>query len=117
MLNLVNIIGRIVKDVELIDGTKPFIKFSLAINNQKNCCFVPCISFQNFDNIIKDGKKGNLVLISGYLSNHIRNEDGKNKNYLNVTVTNFMLLNSNYINKDDEKINEEVKFLEEREEF
>lgn len=70
-MNSVNIIGRLAKDVELIEEGGIRAKFTLAVNkpNSKEASFVDCITFgEKARNIKKYRKKGDRVGISGYIN-------------------------------------------------
>ncbi|WP_035185845.1 single-stranded DNA-binding protein [Alteribacter aurantiacus] len=88
MLNQVNLIGRIVKDPELVytkDGV-PLSRFSLAVKrsykNQSgnyDADFIPCTIFRNnAEKIAEHCGKGSMVAVSGRLQSKVyENSDNK----------------------------------------
>ena len=103
MLNNVNLIGRVTKDIEVrktING-KSIINFTLAINNGKDQAgkervqFINCQAWdKRADTIATWVKKGDLFSVSGELMNRDYNKDGVNHYSYIVNVSDFTLLGS-----------------------
>lgn len=97
MLNSVNLIGRVTKDIEVrkTQSNKSVIRFTLAIDRGKDreASFIECQAWEGrADTIAKYVQKGNIVHISGEIINNNYEKDGtKYYSYL-VLVNGFTLL-------------------------
>lgn len=96
-MNNVNIIGRVVNDLEAkltTNGTK-FCSFRIAVDagNDKTY-FFNCIAWkERCDNIIKYFHKGDKIGISGTLSSRNYEDDGKKRSIVEIIVNSFDFCN------------------------
>lgn len=97
MLNNINLIGRVTKDIELrkTQSNKSVIKFTLAIDEgkDKKAQFIECQAWEGTaDTIAKYVKKGDMFSVGGKLiNNNYENNGVKQYSYV-VLVNNFTLL-------------------------
>jgi len=104
-MNSVNLIGRIVADLELKEtNTGHLLKFSIAIQKpivNGGADFVPCAAFnKNAEIISKNLKKGDQVGLQGSLSSSsYTDKDGNKRNTLELNISKITFLN----NKDNKK--------------
>lgn len=73
-MNSVNIIGRLAKEIELIEEGSIRAKFTLAVNkpNSREVSFIDCITFgEKAKNIKKYRKKGDRVGVTGYINANV----------------------------------------------
>jgi single-strand DNA-binding protein len=97
MLNNVNLIGRITKDIEIrkTQSNKSVIRFTLAIDEGKDrtAQFIECQAWEGTaDTIAKYVHKGDMFNVSGKLINNNYESNGiKHYSYL-VLVNGFTLL-------------------------
>lgn len=104
-MNIVHLIGRLTKEVEVNATPKGTIvgKFSLAVQKDKeNADFINCVAFGKTAELLeKYVKKGNQVGLEGSIST--RNYEGKDgkKVYVTEVIVNkvHLLSNSNVSNK------------------
>lgn len=98
-MNIVHLIGRLTKEVEINSTPKGVLvgKFSVAIQRDKeNADFINCVAFGKTAELLeKYVKKGNQVGLEGSIST--RNYDGKDgkKVYVTEVVVNKVHLLSN----------------------
>ena len=74
MLNSVNLIGRITRDIECVsydkkDKNKVYANFCLAVQrDQENCDFIYCTAFGNTAKVLEEyTKKGSMIGVEGRL--------------------------------------------------
>ena len=109
MLNSVNLIGRVTKDIEVrkTQSNKSVIRFTLAIDRGRDqkASFIECQAWEGrADTIAKYVQKGNIVHISGEIINNSYEKDNiKHYSYL-VLVTGFTLLPNPKKDSQDEEI-------------
>ena len=100
MLNNINLIGRVTKEIELrkTQSNKSVIKFTLAIDKgkDKKTQFIECQAWEGTaETIAKWVNKGDMFSVSGELINNNYETNGvKQYSYL-VLVNNFTLLPNN----------------------
>lgn len=100
MLNNINLIGRVTKEIELrkTPSNKSVIKFTLAIDEgkDKKTQFIECQAWEGTaETIAKWVNKGDMFSVSGKLiNNNYETNGGKQYSYL-VLVNNFTLLPNN----------------------
>lgn len=100
-MNVVNLIGRVTKDVELrtSSGGKTFAGFTLAVNEyyngQQNAQFIPCLAWEKTaENMAKYVKKGSLISVEGSLSIRNQNNNGQFTTITNVRVSRVEFLST-----------------------
>lgn len=102
MLNQVNLVGRLTKDVELQKTTsgKSLCNFTIACNNRDKVDFISCVTWnQGAEYLAKYGKKGMVVVASGHLSTKSYEKDGKTVYGMDVTCENVSVFSSGKQNK------------------
>ncbi len=82
MLNRVSLVGRLTRDLELKNSVngKPFVAFTLAINNSFNnqASFIPCFAWnKTAENMARYLKKGSLIALDGRLQTRSDNVNGQ----------------------------------------
>lgn len=98
MLNEINLIGRVTKEIEVkkTQKNKSFIHFTLAIDNGKDrdSSFIECQAWEGrAETIAKWVKKGDMLHVSGELINkNYENKEGVNVYTYVVNVNGFTLL-------------------------
>ena len=113
-MNNLNLIGRLVRDVELKvlkNSDNHVVSFTIAVDNytskeEKTTSFIPCVAFsKNAEIIAKYVKKGDLVALSGRLNQRsYKDKSDKTINVIEVIVTNVDLIQSKRpANKSDEE--------------
>lgn len=116
MLNQINLIGRVTKEIELkkTQSNKSVIKFTLAVddgkrNDQKITQFIECQAWEGTaDTIARYVKKGDMFQVSGKLINNNYESNGiKHYSYI-VQVNGFTLL-PNLRNEKSEYENKSFK--------
>ena len=117
-MNNLNLIGRLVRDVELKvlkNSDNHVVSFTIAVDNysskeEKTTSFIPCVAFsKNAEIIAKYVKKGDLVAISGRLNQRsYKDKQDKTINVVEVIVTNVDLIqpkkSTNKENEEDQEI-------------
>lgn len=114
-MNNLNLIGRLVRDVELKvlkNSDNHVVSFTIAVDNytskeEKTTSFIPCVAFsKNAEIIAKYVKKGDLVALAGRLNQRsYKDKQDKNINVIEVIVTNVDLIQPK--NKTTNKTDEE----------
>ena len=117
-MNNLNLIGRLVRDVELKvlkNSDNHVVSFTIAVDNysskeEKTTSFIPCVAFsKNAEIIAKYIKKGDLVALSGRLNQRsYKDKSDKTINVVEVIVTNVDLIqpkkSKNKANEEDQEI-------------
>jgi single-strand DNA-binding protein len=96
-LNIVTIVGRLVRDPEVrcVPGGTAIVSFSIAANHpyqdksgqwKDEVAFVPCVAFGKCAEQLSHKQKGEPVLVSGRLRSETWQKDGANHSRL-VLVT------------------------------
>ena len=98
-LNSVNLIGRVVRDIELktTNGGTNIANFSLAVGcRNESVSFFDCVAFAKTAEILsKYANKGKQVAISGSLQQRsYQAKDGTNRRVVEIIVNNVQLLGS-----------------------
>lgn len=96
-LNNVNLIGRVVRDIELktTAGGTNLTNFSLAVNNRNDTTsFFDCVAFGKTAEILaKYSSKGRQLAVSGSLQQRsYEAKDGTNRRVVEIIVNNVQLL-------------------------
>ena len=96
-LNNVNLIGRVVRDIELktTAGGTNLTNFSLAVNNRNDTTsFFDCIAFGKTAEILERySGKGRQLAVSGYLQQRsYEAKDRTNRRVVEIIVNNVQLL-------------------------
>lgn len=121
MINIVTLLGRLTKDIELsktANGTTAG-RFSLAVDKrvargqQKQTSFIPCKVYgQTAETMSKWFKKGSEVGITGYLDAWVSESPNGSKRYgMDVIVNEFSFTSGS--NKPQTASNEPVEWPEE----
>lgn len=117
-MNNLNLIGRLVRDVELKvlkNSDNHVVSFTVAFDNyiskeEKTTSFIPCVAFnKNAEIIAKYVKKGDLIALSGRLNQRsYKNKEGKEVNVIEVIVNNVDLIqpkkSTNKVDEEDQEI-------------
>ena len=114
-MNKIELMGRLVADVELKKATKKdgadYTKFTLAVprkNVKDKTDFINCVAFGKLAEVIaKFCKKGQRIIVCGSLQIDSVEKDGNKTYYTNVMVNDFYFTE---YNKDVAKDNEDVPF-------
>ena len=111
--NLVNIVGNLVEDAEVLNRKtkegKEFtvVNFTVLLNEEGGLkVYSDCSAYGNKSDIPKDFKKGDFVKIFGEIR---RNIDDKGKEYSNVRVLSSKLLKAKEQMKNNEKESDKSK--------
>ena len=112
MMNSVNLIGRLTKNVELnsyknSQGEKNnYCYFTLAVQRDKETCdFISCVAFGRIAEVLEEyTTKGAMIGVSGSIQTSVKDE----KYYTNVVV-NSMSLCSSLKQEDEEEKNSRPK--------
>ena len=111
--NLVNIVGNLVEDAEVLNRKtkegKEFtvVNFTVLSNEEGGLkVYSDCSAYGNKSDIPKDFKKGDFVKIFGEIR---RNIDDKGKEYSNVRVLSSKLLKAKEQMKNNEKESDKSK--------
>jgi len=124
LLENFSVIGRLVKDAEIVeskDGFRKALVFSLAVNHSykndngefmKHTNFYDTAKWYNKDNNIENQlsflKKGALVLVMGFPKVHgYMNKDNKVEAKLSITVSQYSVLS--FVNNESIKNENEVE--------
>ena len=101
-MNNLNLIGRLVRDVELKvlkNSDNHVVSFTIAVDNyinkeEKTTSFIPCVAFnKNAEIIAKYVKKGDLIGINGRLNQRsYKDKQDKTINVVEVIVNNVDLI-------------------------
>lgn len=106
IMNNVQLLGRLTKDVELRvsqKSKKNFAYFTLAVQNGEDAMFIDCVAFDKLaETIEKYVKKGNRLLVEGSInvSTYV-DKDGNNRKSTNVFVNKITFIES--AKKEDDK--------------
>ena len=104
-MNNVQLLGRLVKDVELAKKKKKKVygRFTLAVPNGENAMFIDCVAFDKLaETIEKYVKKGNRLLIEGSINvSSYQDKDGNNRKSTNIYVNKITFIES--AKKEDDK--------------
>lgn len=108
-LNQINLTGNLTKDwkLEHSQNGEAYAKSTLAVNYQKEkTLFINLVSFGKMaENLVKHTKKGNKLLVQGYLEIQNYEKDGVQKSWTNVIIQNVEFLSP----KNEEKQQDPVK--------
>ena len=96
-MNKIELMGRLIADVELKKGAKKdgadYIKFTLAVprkNTKDKTDFIGCVAFGKLAEVIsKYCKKGQRIIVCGSLQIDTVEKDGNKIYYTNVIVNDF----------------------------
>ena len=105
MINRVILIGRLVRDVELITTGSGLsrTRFDLAVDSwnkdeegNRLTCYIPCVAFnKNAEYMVRNIRQGALVSIEGRLNQRkYERQDGSKANVIEVICENISLLRS-----------------------
>lgn len=119
MLNRVDLIGRVTKDIEIrkTQNNLSLARFSLAIDRGKDqngnvlpATFVECCAWGKRAEIIgKYALKGNIIHVSGEIRNNNYEKDGVKHYSYYVAISDFTLLpNPRKENKETVEVKQEV---------
>ena len=102
-LNQINLTGNLTKDwkLEYSQNGEAYAKSTLAVNYQKDkTLFANLVAFGKMaENLVKHTKKGNKLLVQGYLEIQNYEKDGVQKSWTNVIIQNVEFLSP----KNEEK--------------
>lgn len=108
-LNQINLTGNLTKDwkLEYSQNGEAYAKSTLAVNYQKDkTLFANLVAFGKMaENLVKYTKKGNKLLVQGYLEIQNYEKDGVQKSWTNVIIQNVEFLSP----KNEEKQQETKK--------
>ena len=119
MINQVNIIGRITKDIEVKNYydknnvEKSIAKFSIAVNErgvEEKTYFFDCTAFGGLaTNIIKYCGKGSLVAISGKLVQEVwEDKMAQKRSRVHIVVNECEFLSQKPQSSQEQKVQEEI---------
>ena len=105
MINRVILIGRLVRDVELVTTGSGLsrTRFDLAVDSRSKddegnrlTCYIPCVCFnQTAEYMVKNIRQGALISVEGRLNQRkYERQDGSNANIVEVICDNVSLLRS-----------------------
>lgn len=107
-MNKIELMGRLVKDIELKKGKNDNIYgvFTLAVGRKENkevTDFIDCIAFGKLaETISKYTEKGNRLIVTGALHlDSYKDKDGKNRNTVLIIVDDFFFVD--FKTKKEEK--------------
>lgn len=107
-MNKIELMGRLVKDIELKKGKNDNIYgvFTLAVGRKENkeiTDFIDCIAFGKLaETISKYTEKGNRLIVTGALHfNAYTDKDGKNRNTVSIIIDDFFFVD--FKTKKEEK--------------
>ena len=104
-MNSVNLIGRIVNDLELkaTSSGKSVVNFSIAVNKDKDTTyFIDCVAWGTpAQNICRYFKKGVQIGTSGILTTRMSEYNGQKRKYTEVLVNSFDFIGSKSENSVD----------------
>lgn len=105
-MNNINLIGRLVRDVEtrITQNNKKIGKITLAVyENKEHTNFINCIAFEKTVELLEQyTQKGDKLGIIGKL--HIK-KGADDKYYTNVIINNISLIDFNKNNNNDDAAN------------
>ena len=108
-LNQINLTGNLTKDRKLdhSQNGESYAKSTLAVNYQKDkTLFANLVAFGKIaENLVKHTKKGNKLLVQGYLEIQNYEKDGVQKSWTNIIIQNVEFLSP----KNEEKQQDPVK--------
>lgn len=108
-LNQINLTGNLTKDwkLEYSQNGEAYAKSTLAVNYQKDkTLFANLVAFGKMaENLVKHTKKGNKLLVQGYLEIQNYEKDGVQKSWTNIIIQNVEFLSP----KNEEKQQDPVK--------
>ncbi len=110
MINRVILIGRLVRDVELVTTGSGLsrTRFDIAVDSRSKddegnrlTCYIPCVCFnQTAEYMVKNIRQGALISVEGRLNQRkYERQDGSKANVIEVICDNVSLLRS----KGDER--------------
>lgn len=109
-LNQINLTGNLTKDwkLEYSQNGEAYAKSTLAVNYQKDkTLFANLVAFGKMaENLVKHTKKGNKLLVQGYLEIQNYEKDGVQKSWTNVIIQNVEFLSPK---NEEEKQQETTK--------
>ena len=109
-LNQINLTGNLTKDWKLdySQNGEAYAKSTLAVNYQKDkTLFANLVAFGKMaENLVKHTKKGNKLLVQGYLEIQNYEKDGVQKSWTNVIIQNVEFLSPK---NEEEKQQETTK--------
>ena len=105
MINRVILIGRLVRDVELVTTGSGLsrTRFDLAVDSRSKddegnrlTCYIPCVCFnQTAEYMVKNIRQGALISVEGRLNQRkYERQDGSKANVIEVICENVSLLRS-----------------------
>ena len=105
MINRVILIGRLVRDVELVTTGSGLsrTRFDLAVDSRSKddegnrlTCYIPCVCFnQTAEYMVKNIRQGALISVEGRLNQRkYERQDGSKANVVEVICDNVSLLRS-----------------------
>lgn len=113
-LNQINLTGNLTKDwkLEYSQNGEAYAKSTLAVNYQKDkTLFANLVAFGKMaENLVKHTKKGNKLLVQGYLEIQNYEKDGIQKSWTNVIIQNVEFLSP----KNVEEKQQETKKVEKK---
>ena len=113
MRNVLMLIGRITKEVELrTNGDKSICRIPIAVQNGKDdTTFIEVTAFGNTANTVNQYcKKGDLIAIKGMVKNNNWTDDKGNKHYDYSFIANqvtFLSTKSKEINENNQNTNKD----------
>lgn len=106
-LNQINLTGNLTKDwkLEYSQNGEAYAKSTLAVNYQKDkTLFVNLVSFGKMaENLVKHTKKGNKLLVQGYLEIQNYEKDGVQKSWTNVIIQNVEFLSPKNVEENQQE--------------
>lgn len=114
-MNVVSIVGRVTKDIELreTNAGKKVTRFTLAVNRRgEGTDFIPCIAWEKTaETLAKYITKGRQIGVVGRLVSGSYEKDGRKASTLDVNVTEFDFCDSKEkpVNRTERRRQEEAK--------
>lgn len=112
-MNSVNLYGRIVNDLELIEtkGKHAYVRFNLAVKDgldekgEQRTQFIPCITWDKLAEVLSDyAKKGDRLALEGKINiSKYEDEDGETRNSFQVIVNKLHLVETAESSNDSKK--------------
>lgn len=106
-LNQINLTGNLTKDwkLEHSQNGEAYAKSTLAVNYQKDkTLFVNLVAFGKMaENLVKHTKKGNKLLVQGYLEIQNYEKDGVQKSWTNVIIQNVEFLSPKNVEENQQE--------------
>lgn len=113
-MNKVELMGRLVKDIELKKGKNDNVYgvFTLAVNRKENkeiADFIDCVAFGKLAEIISEyTEKGNRIIVTGSLHfDRYQDKEGNNRVSTNIIVDDFFFVDYK-VKKDESKKDEQI---------